>query len=43
MGPELFNAFINDMLSVVQCHVYNYADHNILAEIDDHVTELMKR
>ena len=43
MDPELFNAFINDMLSVVQYHVYNYADDNTLAEIDDDVTELMKR
>ncbi len=33
MGPVIFNIFINDLLFVVQCNFYNFADNNTIAEI----------
>ncbi len=40
MGPVIFNIFINDMLFVVQCYIYNFADDNTIAEIEVLLREL---
>ncbi len=33
IGPVIFNIFINDLLFVVQCYIYNFSDNNTIAEI----------
>ncbi len=41
MRPVLFNIFINGLLVIVDCDMYNYADDNTIAEIDMEVDILM--
>ncbi len=38
--PISFNIFINDLLFVVQCYIYNFAD-NIIAEIEKDLEVLL--
>ncbi len=39
---KLWNVFINDLLLMMLCDIFNYADDNILAEIDEDVKEVMR-
>ena len=41
MGPVIFNIFINDLLTIVQCNIYNYADDNTIAQIEMDLNILM--
>ncbi len=42
MGPVIFNIFINDLLCIVQCYIYNFADDNTIAEIEMDLEVLLK-
>ncbi len=42
MGPVIFNMFINDLLFVVQCYIYNFADDNTIVEIDIDLEVLLR-
>ncbi len=42
MGPVIFNIFINDLLFVVQCYIYNFAGDNTVAEIEMDLEVLLR-
>ncbi len=42
VGPVIFNIFINDLLFVVQCYIYNFADDNTIAEIEMDLEVLLR-
>ncbi len=42
MGPVTFNIFINILLFVVKCYIYNFADDNTIAEIEKDLEVLLR-
>ncbi len=42
MGSVIFNIFINDLLFIVQCYIYNFADDNCIAEIEMDLEVLLR-
>ncbi len=42
MGPVIFNIFINDLLFVVKCYIYNFAGDNTIAEIEKDLEVLLR-
>ncbi len=41
-GNVIFNIFVNDLLFVVQCYIYNFADDNTIAEIEKDLELLLR-